>query len=618
MRAQRTLNLAMITEKGRLFRMRHRTMRQTRRTRALRRLGAWIATSICVSLSGAAADPAQTPSPIPDMASGESAQTLADTPRKAFEAFLNATRRNDYKAAAEYLDLRGISEDGAQLARELRVVLVRTLSISPASLSDAPDGVVEDGLSPSHERLGWIETPDGQIELLLSRVQGEEGQRVWKFAGATVAQIPMLYQTFGYGALERWLPRFFFDFQVLEIALWQWFALLALAMVSVLLAWLGTAVIGLLIRRYARRESTPLDPELIARASAPTRLLVASLIFRVGVTPLRLGVAAEALIGAAVRALVIIAFAWFLARLMDALANRIQNQLGLRGQDQAVGLVAPARRVLKMILIVIATVALLDSLGFSITAIVASLGVGGIAVALAAQKTIENLFGGVTLYADQPIRVGDFCRFGTTVGTVETIGLRSTRIRTLDRTLISVPNADFSNFQIENFAARDKMRLFTIVQVGYDTSPDQMRYLLVELRKMLYAHPRTLLDPCRVRFVNLGAYSLDLEIFVFVDTNDWNEFLGIREDIFLRVLDIVAESGTYFAYPSQTLYVGEDPGRDTQRTQSAERAVEAMRTAAELPLPDFSPEQIDAVDDSLEFPTVGSVRARDGNDDPAR
>ncbi len=149
---------------------------------------------------------------------------------------------------------------------------------------------------------------------------------------------------------------------------------------------------------------------------------------------------------------------------------------------------------------------------------------------------------------------------------------------------------------------------FTILQVGYDTSPDQMRYLLVELRRMLYAHPKTLPEPSRVRFFNFGAHSLDIEIYIYIDTQDWHEFTGIREDFYLRILNIVESSGAYFAYPSQTLYLGRDSGRDMERTGAAEAAVEEWRSAGTLPLPEFPESMIAEVDDTLEFPVKGAVK----------
>jgi MscS family membrane protein len=243
--------------------------------------------------------------------------------------------------------------------------------------------------------------------------------------------------------------------------------------------------------------------------------------------------------------------------------------------------------------------------------LIAGLGVGGLAIALAAQKTVENFFGGVVVIADRPVKVGDFCRVGEHIGTVEDIGLRSTRIRTLDRTLLTISNAEFSTSRIENYGKRDKIFLHPTLQFGYDTSPDQMRYLLVEIRKMLYSHPRVLADPCRVRFINFGAYSLDMEIFAYVETKDWSDFLAVREDLFLRIMDIVEASGSYFAYPSQTLYLARDPGRNLDHTKEAEKIVGGWRERNEILLPNFPPEKITEIDDSLEYPPAGYVARKD-------
>ena len=210
--------------------------------------------------------------------------------------------------------------------------------------------------------------------------------------------------------------------------------------------------------------------------------------------------------------------------------------------------------------------------------------------------------------ADQPIRVGDFCRFGDVkVGTVEEIGVRSTRIRTLDRTIVTIPNSEFAEIQLENFAARDQMRLYTMMGLRYETTPDQLRHVLAELRRLLAAHPLVTEAPRRVRFVGFGAHSLDLEVFAYIAVNDWNEFLKIREDIYLRMMDVVRESGTGFAFPSQTLYLGRDGGLDEELRQSAESQVRAWRGAGELPFPDFSEETIAEIDGTLDYPPHGSA-----------
>ena len=211
-----------------------------------------------------------------------------------------------------------------------------------------------------------------------------------------------------------------------------------------------------------------------------------------------------------------------------------------------------------------------DRLGIPVYGIIAGLGVGGLAIALAAQPTIENLIGGLSLFADKPIRVGDFCRYGSDEGTVEAIGIRSTRIRGIDRTLTTIPNATLSKMSVVNFAQRDRMLIKSVIGVRYETSPEQLRYLLVKIREMLLGHPRIHPDSARARFIGFGASSLDIEVFAYVTTRDRAEFLGIREDVFLRIMDIVEQSGTGFAFPSQTLYFARDDGLDTERTEGAE------------------------------------------------
>jgi MscS family membrane protein len=264
----------------------------------------------------------------------------------------------------------------------------------------------------------------------------------------------------------------------------------------------------------------------------------------------------------------------------------------------------------KVTLLGLALLAVLQNVGVNITGILAGLGIGGLAVALAAQKTVENVFGGITLILDQPVRVGDFCRFGERVGTVEEIGLRSTRIRTLDRTVVAVPNAEFVTLHLENFTRRDRIWLKTTIGLRYETTPDQLRHVLVEVRAMLYAHPRIDPAPARIRFVGFGAHSLDLEIFAYVQTTSYDEFLAVQEDIYLRIIDIVAASGTGFAFPSQTLYLASDAGLDGARGHEAEARVRAWRERGELCLPEFPRERVDALRASLDYPPNGAAVPR--------
>jgi MscS family membrane protein len=398
------------------------------------------------------------------------------------------------------------------------------------------------------------------------------------------------------------------DWAELGEELWAWSELVLVALAAFVAAWLVSWPLLRLARKFAARSDTQADDRLVDNLAMPTRLLIALGLFTFAFRTLGLGV--HTLVAPLSLGFTVVLVTWLVLRVVDFLGVLLLDKLEETGNRAAVAIVPLGRRVAKAFLLAIAGVVLLQNLGFNVTGLIAGLGVGGLAVALAAQKTIANLFGGVSLITDQPVRVGDFCRFADgKVGTVEEIGLRSTRIRTLDRTLVSIPNSDFSEFQLENFAVRDRMRLFAMLGLRYETSPDQLRHVLAGLRKLLAAHPKVTESPARVRFVNFGAHSLDLEVFAYVQATDWDEFLEVREDLFLRMMDVVRESGTGFAFPSQTLYLGRDGGLDEELTEKAEQTVRGWRERNELPFPRFSEEFVAEVDGTLDWPPRGSATA---------
>jgi MscS family membrane protein len=533
-------------------------------------------------------------------------------PRSAMHGYLEACRQGDFARAAGYLDLRRLRPGerdarGPELARSLKAVLDRELWVDLDALSNEPGGLRDDGLPASRERLGAIETRKGPVPILLQRVpQAEDGVPVWKIASTTVERIPALYAEFGPGPLEEWLPRWMLDLRLLEVALWQWCALLALVVAAAALSWVAIALLDLASRPLTRRSRTDVDDRLVRATAGPLRLAAAIALFRLGTLPLGLAVPARELLRGVEDSLLIVAVTWFLWRLVNLFTLVVARRLDARGNAMTRGVVPLGQKGVKAFLLLLAGIALLDSFGFDVTALLAGLGVGGIAVALAAQRTVENLFGGVSILADRPVSVGDFCRFGDRVGTVEEIGLRSTRIRSLERTLVTIPNAEFSRIQIENFAARDKLWYHPTLGLRYETTPDQLRYVLIEIRRMLYAHPKVDPDPARVRFTGFGAYSLDLEVFAYVRTRDWGEYLEIAEDLNLRIMDIVEASGSGFAFPSQTLYLGRDEGLDAKRVAEAETRVREWRERRELYLPRFPEELVRELGESLAYPVEGS------------
>jgi MscS family membrane protein len=248
-----------------------------------------------------------------------------------------------------------------------------------------------------------------------------------------------------------------------------------------------------------------------------------------------------------------------------------------------------------------------EYLGLQVVPILAGLGIGGIAIALAARPTVENIIGGLTLFADKPVKVGDFCRFGNEEGFIEEIGLRSTRIRKLDDTLVSVPNAQFSQLELENRTRRRKFLYRTELQFRYETKRDQLRYLLAMLREMLLSHPKAIQDKMRVRFLGFGAHSLDIELFVHIRAGDWPEYLAIKEDLNFRIMDIVRESGTEFAFPSTTAYIAQDGERDEESIKKAEENVAAWKSEGSLPFPNHTRDDIRSLKGRLNYPPEGSI-----------
>lgn len=267
-------------------------------------------------------------------------------------------------------------------------------------------------------------------------------------------------------------------------------------------------------------------------------------------------------------------------------------------------------QIASVIMVVLIAVRAVEYLGFRIAPLLAGLGLGGVAIALAARPTFENIFGGLVLFADKPVKVGDLCKFGENLGFVEEIGLRSTRIRKLDDTQVSIPNAQFSQLELENQSRRKKFLYRTVLQFRYESSPDQMRYLIARLREMLLAHPKAIQDEFqRVRFMSFGEYSLDVEMYVNIRAKTLPNYLAIREDINFRIADLVNEAGMAFAFPSTTAYVAQDAPADEKVKKSAEEAIGTWRNNQELPYPDPSRQRKKELKGTLDFPPEGSVDA---------
>ncbi len=529
-------------------------------------------------------------------------------PRTMVQGFFLAVRERDFEKAAEYLDLRHLPEKvkkipGAELAREFRIVLARTIWIDLGELSLDPEGHDNDGLPSYRERIGRIKAESKTFDILLQKVPRGDGVSIWKFSNKTIAQVPEMYAIFGHEFLDGILPPWFFEIRLFEIYLGEWVAIFAIGLIAYLVA------VGLTAPMYywMRKKETPVYTQLLKFFQKPFRFLILIIVANQLLSMLHLSLVTQALHEAQTITFVIVT--WFAIRVIDFGFVRFALRMKKKGQTGMAVFLPSLGNVLKVVLALGVLIFWLDNIGVRVTALVAGLGIGGLAVALAAQKSLENVIGAITLYTSRPVKVGDFCRFGDSYGTVEEIGLRATKVRTHDSTVINVPNAEFSSIQLENFSLREHMWYHPKIRLRYGTTPDQLRYVLVEVRKMFYSHPKMLPSPARIRFEGFGEHSLDLQVFAFLDVNNPNDFTEVAEDLNLRIMDIVAKAGTEFAIPSQSLYVQRGRGLDEAKIDEAENCVKEWKDNNALYLPSFPQEKIEELQGSLDYPPAGSPGA---------
>lgn len=387
---------------------------------------------------------------------------------------------------------------------------------------------------------------------------------------------------------------------VLGTPIWKILAVVMLVLLAALL-------FVVLRRVVAPRDRASRRMRLWRRVVSPLAFL--AVIFTIwSFTATQINVAGDFAWGVDLTATILayLAVAWAVWLVSLALFESIVRRSDFPDENLDANMLRLVARIVGVVGVVIVLATGAQAMGLPVVSVLAGLGIGGLAVALAIRPTLENLIGGFILYLDKPIRVGDFCNFGTQSGTVERIGVRSTQIRAMDRTLITVPNAQFADMQIINWARCDQMLIQQTIRLRYQTDGDQLRYVLAKMREMFHAHPRIDADTVRVRFAGYGVSSLDILIRVYARTREWNDFFAVQEDVLFRIKDIVGQSGTGFAFPSQTLYLGRDPGLDAELGETAKREVATWRRTGRLPFPSFAAGALDRLNGTLKYPPRGS------------
>jgi MscS family membrane protein len=499
-----------------------------------------------------AATPAPTPTPTPTPSPTLVADAPFDSPRSSMAEFLDLTRRGKYAEAADFLDLgANPSADGKELARRLRAVLDRSLWIDLDSLSAAPLGDEEDGQAPGVDLLGAIVNGDRRDLVRIVHRDSPAGGR-WVFSRATVSRIDTWYETVGDSWARKHLPDWLLRMGAFRLLRWQWLALLLiLPMAYVAARALGWPVRAVLTR-FVRWTQSTWDDALLGKVQGLWTLTCMLLVVEAVLPWLEISAAAQPGVSGALRVWGLVIVFALLLRGVDVIGDLLKGASFTLGNPSARSALSIATRTAKVAVVILGILAGLLQLGYPVASILAGVGIGGLGLALAAQKTVENLFGSVSLAADEAIRLGDTVRVDNLVGQVEGIGLRSTRLRTPERTVVTIPNGLLAGQRIESLTARDRMRLNCRLGLVYSSSAEQVREVLAGCERVLRAHERIWPHDLFVRFVELGPSSMDIEVTAWFVCN-WDEFTLIRQQMLLAFLEVVDKAKTSLAYPTTTL-----------------------------------------------------------------
>ncbi|MFZ9915600.1 MAG: mechanosensitive ion channel family protein [Phycisphaerales bacterium] len=475
------------------------------------------------------------------------------TPRNAVYNFIMLSREGNWKAAGAMLERPESGwPDGAEperLARALKTVLDTRLWLDLDGIPDEASGgeeLVDGGVS-----LGEVVADGAAVDIRLENDTGE-----WAISSETVQAIPQVAREVGAWWVSA-LPPFMVDVRFAEIELWQWIGLAGIAIVGVLAGMLAARVIGRGAAAGAERGFGALAVTLGAVA-APIGFILSFVAMQIAEDSLVLSVPARENLSLGTRAATAFVVAWAVVRWIRAMSGILEKKLEARGVAEAVGIVRIGRVIATALVYILGVSAALQIFGLDLSAVIAGLGIGTAAIALASQQTLGNLFGGASVLADRVLRPGDTVSMGGTIATVERIGIRSTQLRTPDRTLLVVANGDLAQSRIEKLSARDGFRLSAVLGLRYETTPAQMRAIVAALRAQLSADPLVDAASVRVHFLNFGASSLDVDIKAVIQTTDAAIYRETTERLNLAFMDIVEAHGSSFAFPSTTVYMARD------------------------------------------------------------
>jgi len=525
-------------------------------------------------IPGLTSKPAAKSVPATSAAATQSDPLGRETPRGTVMGFLLAAQDENYSLAAQYFQPatgrhRLDPTEEPDLAADLFVVINhKILTSSLESLSHDPQGRLDDGLPPNQELLTSAELGGGVFSIELLRLDDEHGRKLWYISRKTLDTIPEVYDSLQFSDIEKKLPPYLTKQRVLSMPLWQWIAILVALPLAVLVGWLLSLLPRLAIRYYRKKIEPAVVPSHTLFHIGPGTLLLAALVHYVFVFYIGASIVYRQYYRRVIWVFLAVAFYWFVIRVTREVFERLANRLTLSRRMAERSIVSLARRVLEIAIFVLVVLIVLSGFGVNVTAALAGLGIGGLAIGLGAQKTFENLLGGISILIDKALVIGDPCRIGDQRGVVEDIGLRSTKLRTEDRTVVTIPNGTVATAVLENYRQRDKILFRQMVRLRYDLSSDHLRYVLDEIRSVLAQNNHVENATSRVRLLRMAEYSIEVEIYAYILVRDYAEFLAHQEELILSIVEAIEKTGAAIALPSVGPVLMQDSWIDPEKAKA--------------------------------------------------
>lgn len=505
-----------------------------------------------------------------------------ESPRGCLLGFIKSAQEEKYSVAVQYFQpqvsrRRSGGEDDQELASQLLAILNQKFTGPLDFVSRDPQGRLDDGLPPDQEKISSSLGATDTFPILLVRIEDEQGRKLWYISRRTLESVPKVFDTLTFPEIEKELPSYLVERHFLSVPYWQWLAILLFIPLAFVAARTITLVIERLLRYWRKARHLPLLPLDRVTKLGPLTIVIALLIHYLLVSYIGTSLLYRIYYRRLIWICLTIAFYWLLVRITQIISARIGISLSNRGMYAERSIVSLIRRFVEVCIFIIVGLVVLHGLGFDVSAALAGVGIGTLALGLGAQKTFENLFGGVSVLFDKVIQIGDVCKVNNQTGVVEDIGLRSTRLRTPERTLLSIPNGTMATAVIENLRFREKFLCQQVIRLRYDLSPDHVRFILEEIRQILRENPKVEDSTSRARFIRFSDYALEVELYCYILESDYNDYLTAQEALLLSIMDALEKAGAVVALPTQTTFVTQDAWVDPEKAKAAKAAIEKIR-----------------------------------------